>query len=313
MKTRLITLLLCLSIFSITMKSQVTEGEKILRSVSADTTSGWKKGGVMGITLAQTSLTNWAAGGQNSVSLNGILSLFGNYKKKNSVWDNSLDIGYGILKQGGGQARKTDDKFEFLSKYGQKAFKNVYYSAMVSLKTQMTPGYNYPNDTVHISTLFAPAYILAAIGFDYKPNGYFSAFISPLTSKTTVVNDKKLSDEGAFGVEKGKRSLEELGGYVRVIYSKADFKNDFLKNISFTTKLDLFSNYLHKPGNIVVNWETLVLMKVNKYISVNLNTNLIYDDKIRFPADTNHDGIIDSTVPKIQFKEIFGAGLSFKF
>ena len=294
--------------FSLSVSAQVTEGEKVLRTVSADTTKGWKKGGVMGITLAQTSLTNWAAGGQNSVSVNGILSLFANYHKGNSVWDNSLDMGYGIIKQGSNDVKKTDDKFEFLSKYGQKAFRNVYYSAMFSFKTQMAVGKDAAGK--EISNLLSPGYILAAVGLDYKPNGYLSFFLSPLTSKTTVVRDTMLSNAGAFGVEKGKKALEELGGYARFIFSKGDFKNEFMKNISFTTKLDLFSNYLKNPQNVVVNWETLILMKVNKYLSMNLNTNLIYDNKVRFPAN---NGVEGATVPKVQFKEIFGAGLSFKF
>ena len=34
--------------------------------MSTDTIQGWKKGGAMAFNLAQTSLTNWAAGGQKS-------------------------------------------------------------------------------------------------------------------------------------------------------------------------------------------------------------------------------------------------------
>jgi hypothetical protein len=267
----------------------------------------------MGITIAQTSLTNWAAGGQNSVSVNGILSLFANYKKGNSVWDNSLDVGFGAIWQGKDKMKKTDDKFEFLSKYGHKAFKNVYYSGLVSLKTQMAPGYNLPNDSVKISNFFAPAYLILAVGLDYKPSAYFSAFVSPVTSRTIFVHDKNLSASGAFGVDSGKMIKEEFGGYIRLIYSKNDFKNEFLKNISFTTKLDLFSNYLDKPQNIDVNWEVLIVMKVNKVISANLSTTLIYDDNTKIPIDKNHDGIFESKGPRTQFKEIFGAGLSFKF
>jgi hypothetical protein len=296
------------------LSGQVTEGEKVLRAQSADTISGWRKGGVIGITLAQTSLTNWAAGGQNSVSANGLLSLFANYKKGDNVWDNSLDMGFGILKQGKNEAlRKTDDKLEFLSKYGRKAFKNVYYSALVSFKTQMAPGYNLPNDSVKISNFLAPGYLLVAIGLDYKPSPYLSVFLSPLTSRTTFVNDTVLSDQGAFGVEPGKKYREEFGGYMRFIYSKNDFKNEFMKNISFTTKLDLFSNYLDKPQNVDVNWEVLIAMKVNKIISVNLTTNLIYDDNTKVPVDRNNDGIAEGMGVRTQFKEIFGAGLSMKF
>ncbi|MFN8209572.1 MAG: DUF3078 domain-containing protein [Bacteroidales bacterium] len=300
--------------FLANVSGQVTDAEKQLRAQSADTVAGWRKGGITSITLAQTSLTNWAAGGENSVAANGILSLFANYKKEKIVWDNSLDLGYGLLKQAKDKKpKKTDDKLEVLSKFGYKAFENVYYSALLSLKTQMDKGYAYPNDSVSISGLFAPAYLLAAAGLDYKPSAYLSMFISPLTSRTTIVNDSRLSSLGAFGVEPGKKAREELGGYLRLIYSKNDFKTEFLKNIAFTTKLDLFSNYLDKPQNVDVNWETLIVMKVNKLISVNLNLNLVYDDNTKVPVDRNNDGVKEGTGVRTQFKEIFGAGLSFKF
>jgi len=319
MKRKFITVILVSAMSGIMLSGQVIEGEKNLRTVTSDTTQGWKKGGVFAVNLAQTSLTNWAAGGQNSVAVNGIFSVFANLKKGKSRWDNSLDIGYGLLKQEKNTPfRKTDDKFDFLSKYGREAFKNVYYAALLNFKTQMAPGYNYINDSTKakISNLFSPAYLLLALGMDYKPNAYFSAFIAPATVKFTYVTDKALSDSGAFGVKPGEKSLSEFGGYIRVIYSKNDFKNDLMKNVSFTTKIDLFSNYLKNPQNIVVNWETLIAMKVNKYISASFNTDLIYDDKIKVPFDKNGDGKIvagESVGSKIQFKEILGVGLSYKF
>lgn len=299
--------------------SQVTEAEKKLRTLNADTIMGWKKGGVVSLNLAQTSLKNWAAGGQNSVAVNGIFSMFANYKQGKSAWDNSLDIGYGLIKQGkDADYMKTDDKIDFFSKYGREAFKDFFYSALVNFKTQMKPGYNYPDVTNKISDLLAPAYLLAALGMDYKPNQYFSAFIAPFTYKLTLVNDKVLSDAGAFGVTPGERSRSEFGGYFRAVYSRNDFKDEFLKNVSFTTKLDLFTNYGDNPQNIDVSWETLLALKVNKYISANLITHLLYDDNIKTAIDRNDDGNLselelNSPGPRIQFKEIFGAGLSYNF
>jgi hypothetical protein len=317
MKTRTIVTILLIIGCSVKIYGQVTEAEKALRTQSADTINGWKKGGVLAVTLAQTSLTNWASGGQNSVSVNGLFSGFANYKKGKAVWDNSLDLGYGLLKQGKSEDfRKTDDKIDFLSKYGHEAFKNFYYAALFNFKTQMTPGYNYPDATNKISDLFSPAYITLALGLDYKPNAYFSAFIAPFTGKFTFVTDQTLSDLGAFGVTPGKTSRSEFGGYLRAIYSKNDFKSEFLKNVSFTTKIDLFSNYADKPQNIDVNWETLIAMKVNKYLTVNLNTQLIYDDNIKVPFDKNDNGVVEtgeSVGSKIQFKEIFGVGLAYNF
>jgi hypothetical protein len=314
MKVKTIATIFLLAVcYQITF-GQVTEAEKKLRTLTADTTQGWKKGGIIGLNLAQTSLTNWAAGGQNSLAINGIFSVFANYKKNKSAWDNSLDIGYGLLKQGKkSDFMKTDDKIDFLSKYGREAFKNFYYAVLLNFKTQMAPGYNYPNDSVKISNLFAPAYLLGALGMDYKPSGYFSAFLAPITAKITFVNDQQLSDAGAFGVDPGKKTKSEIGGYLRVIYSKNDFKNEFLKNVSFTTKCDLFSNYLDNPQNIDVSWETQIALKVNKYITVNFNTHLLYDDNTKIAIDSNNDGITDRTGARTQFKEILGVGFSYKF
>jgi len=317
MKKKIITITLMIAAIISTLSGQVTEAEKTLRTLTADTTQGWKNGGVFAINMAQTSLTNWAAGGQNSLALNGIFSGFANFKKGKSVWDNSLDLGYGLLRQGKGEDfRKTDDKIDFLSKYGQEAFKNFYYAALLNFKTQMTPGYNYPKKET-ISDLFAPAYLLVALGMDYKPNANFSAFIAPLTAKFTFVTNDSLSNNGAFGVTPGETVKSEMGGYLRAIYTKNDFKSELLKNVSFTTKIDLFSNYADNPQNIDVSWETLIALKVNKYISVNFNTHLLYDDNILIALDRNDDGDMidpgDLPGKRAQFKEIFGVGFSYKF
>lgn len=290
--------------------AQVTDGESKLRKQNTDTVSGWKKGTVIGANLSQTSLTNWSAGGQNSLAINGSFSTFANYKKNKTVWDNSLDVGYGILKQGAKtDFMKTDDRFDLLSKYGREAGKSFYYAALLNFKTQMTVGKDYANDTAKISNFLAPAYFLAAIGMDYKPNSYFSAFVAPFTGKFTIVNDKQLSDAGAFGVDPGKNLKNEFGGYIRAAFTKSDFKSELLKNMSLTSKIDLFSNYLKDPQNIDVSWENLIMFKVNKYITVNLSTHLIYDADILF--DTNDDGITDRAL--VQFKEIFGVGFMYKF
>ncbi|KAF5081833.1 hypothetical protein DSECCO2_106260 [anaerobic digester metagenome] len=316
MRTKATALLLLLTAFFYTSLAQVTDAEGKLKAQSADTLKGWKKGGVIGFNLAQTSLTNWAAGGEKSVAINGMFSVFANYKSEKSAWDNSLDLGYGVLNQGeSDEFRKTDDKIDFLSKYGRKAYKNFYYAALFNAKTQMTRGYKYADDGTEtkISNIFAPAYFVAALGMDYKPNAYLSVFAAPITGKVTVVNDESLSNAGAFGVDPGSKSKSEFGGYIRMIYSKNDFTQAILKNVTFTTKLDLFSNYLEDPQNIVVNWETLIALKVNKYINVNLMTHLIYDDKVLFDVDDNNDGVVEKQIAKVQFKEIFGVGLSYKF
>ncbi|MCB0403006.1 MAG: DUF3078 domain-containing protein [Flavobacteriales bacterium] len=325
MRKSALALLLALSAFS--AFTQTTDDEKelvktkdVLKAQNKDTVEGWKTGGVFSVNLTQVSLTNWNAGGNSSVSVNGVLSLFANYKKGNNAWDNSLDLGYGILKQDGEGVRKSDDKIEFTSKYGRKAIKNWYYAALINFKSQMTAGYNYPDDSTVISNFLAPGYALVAIGLDYKPSDVLTLFISPLTMKATIVNDQNLADAGAFGVDpaeydnlgtlvkRGSNLRAEYGGYLR-----AQVKKDIMENVNFQSRIDLFSNYSEEPLHIDVNWEVLIAMKVNKYISATVTTNLIYDHDVDIAVDENNDGITDAYGPRVQFKEVLGVGLSYKF
>ena len=262
-----------------------------------DTIKYWKTGGFSVLTFNQVSLSNWSAGGENALSTTAILNLFANYKKGEVIWDNSLDLGYGLMKNGGQGARKNEDKIELNSKLGYKAFGKVYYSALVNYRTQFAKGYNYPNDSVVVSRFNAPGYITLSLGLDYKPNDYFSLFVSPATGRFTIVADKALSDSGAYGVERGKKMRFEFGANL-----SAKFQKDIVKNINVVSKLTLFNNYTDKDKanrkNFDVNWEVMVNIKAGKYLTTTILTNLIYDQNV---------------IEKTQFKEVLGIGLSYKF
>ena len=303
--------------------AQATEAETAIRSITIDTLKGWKTGGLLGINISQASFTNWAAGGQNTIALGGIANLYAKYYNEHSAWENMLDLGYGLLKQGkDADFIKTDDKVDFTSKYGRKVSAKWNYAGLVNFKTQMTAGYNYPNDSVKISDLLAPAYVLAALGMDFKANETFTAFIAPITSKNTLVHNTALANAGAFGVDAavydsegniltpGKKSRSEVGGYVRMLYRQTFFKD---KSVSITSKLDLFSNYKNNPQNIDVSWETIIGLKVNKFITTTITSHLIYDDDITVSIDSNNDGVIDDSGPRTQFKEVIGVGFNIKF
>lgn len=303
MKTFLSITTVLLFAIQVSLSAQINEKEVNMEALKTDTASGWKSGGTVSVSFSQTSLTNWSAGGENSLSLNTILSLYARHATPNSEWLNTLDFGYGFLNQSIKGFTKTDDRFEIISKYGRKAFDKVYYSVLAGFRTQFFEGYDYkPTPALKISDLLSPGYGTLALGMNYKPNNYFNAFVSPVTSRTTFVMNDSLSGAGAFGVEKGKHVKEELGGYIRLFFSKNDFKNEFLKNVTLTSKLDLFSNYLSHPERIDVIWDNLITMKVNKLLNVSLVTSMIYD------YDTKING-----KDRLQFKEIFGFGISYNF
>ena len=317
---KLIVIALLLSFFN--AFSQVTDGESKLKAAKVDSTDGWKKGGLVNINYTQVSLTNWAAGGQNSISLAGFSSLFANYKIGKSTWDNSLVIQFGQVMQGDGPFVKSDDRIQFTSKYGKDAGKNWNYAALLDFQTQFTVGYSEPNkSSTTISDFMAPAYFLGALGMDYKPTTSFTVFTAPVTAKLTVVNNDDLAKAGAFGVEGQERDENgivtnesfdntrlEIGGYVRMMY-----KCKIMENISYQTNLGLFSNYANNPANIDVNWDNIVNMKVNKYISASITTSLIYDDDIDIAETNKNTGDQDILGPRTQFKYVLGVGFAYLF
>jgi hypothetical protein len=264
----------------------------------ADSIKSWKYGGLATFNLSQVSLTNWAAGGKSSSSGVALFNISGNYLKDNVSWENSLDMGYGLLKEDNSAAIKSNDKFDLNSKFGVKKSEKFYISTLFNFRTQFAPGYKYPNPANAISRFLAPAYMTLSVGMDYKPNKVLSILLSPLTGKMTIVNDDVLSAAGAFGVDPGKKLRYEVGSFAKI-----ELKTGIMKNVSLSSKLDLFSNYLHNPENIDLNWDILINMKINDYLSANLITNMIYDDDIK----------IDGKGSKIQFKEMLGLGLSLKF
>ncbi len=282
----------------------------IYQSLSAqqnnDTVKHWRFSGTSALNFSQVSLSNWAAGGENSIAGNAFLNTRLIYTKNKVSWETNLDAGFGQISQrlsdGERYWKKTDDKIDFSSKMGINAFnKHWFYSSLLSFKTQLLPGYKYVNDSVLISDFLSPGYLLLSVGMDYQYKK-ISLFAGPFTGKLTIVNNNKLAEQGAFGVKEGKTQRFEAGGALKLAY-----QDTIMKNITLDSKIELFSNYLENPQNVDVEWNVLMTFKVNKYISANLQTRLIYDHDIKIEED---DG---SRAPKIQFKEIFGIGFAYEF
>lgn len=277
-------------------------------TVDADTL--WKFSGTTSLNLSQLSLTNWAAGGDNSLSGNALINLTANYAKDKTSWENKLILGFGLIKQGDDPTRKSDDQIDFASKLGIKASEKWFYSALLGFNTQFAEGYDRPGDTdrLKISNFMSPGYLSLSLGMDYKPSDAFSLFLSPLSSKFTFVLDQDLSESGSFGLDPGQKSRAEMGALVKMA-----IKKEILKNVTLDTKVKFFSNYLDHPQYVDVNWDLLLTFKVNEYLSASLLTQLIYDYDIKFGEDTTGDGEFDTFSEKVQFKELFGLGLSYSF
>ncbi len=219
------------------------------------------------------------------------------------MWNNRIELAYGLNKTGDDGTRKANDKIYLNTNYGYAIAKNWYASAFATFQTQFSPGYDYSvNKDVSISEFMSPGYLTTCLGFTYDPGKIFTVVLSPASWRGTFVLNDRLSDEGAYGVDPGKHLLSSFGANL-----KGEVKYEFLKNMTVYSRLDLYSDYLHKPLNIDVNWEVQVNMIINKWFSTTLTTNLMYDDDVKIAQKDGTKGA------RVQFKEILGVGVQFNF
>ena len=287
----------------------------------AQETSNWTKKGNLGFNFAQSSYTNWAAGGQNALNWLGIFNYSLNYAKNNFKWDNTLNTALGYSHYSFKMKPvKTDDKIEFTSLAGLKATEHLNYSLEFAFRSQFAYGFNYAEDsTNYISKFLAPAYITLGLGMEWVPNEHFSVNFAPLTGRLTIVNDDRLAAEGAYGVnalDPNDPEVHAKTNKVRFEFGArlaAKMKYTIIQNVDFESKLELFSNYLKNPQYIDVDWQNLLVMKVNSWLNCSLGTHLIYDYDIPF-YDINAEGVsILDPNSKVQFKEVLSIGFMVNF
>ena len=267
----------------------------------------WRVSGEFGFKFNQVALTNWAAGGQNSIAFNSTFGLKFDYAKDQWKWDNLLFLGYGVSKQGEDPLNKTDDQILFNTNLGYAIGKSWYATLNGNFRTQFTDGYDKPTDSLKISTFMAPGYLVAGLGFEYKPHDGFIVTISPITNKTTFVLDESLSARGAYGVDTLSNVRAEFGAFLTLY-----FKKEIVKNVTLTTLYTMFGNYQNLAA-WDINWDLILDFKINEFLSANLTTNLIYDEDVQVPVDRTGDGIKESVGPRVQFRQALGIGLTAKF
>jgi hypothetical protein len=287
-----------------TVKELQAESGKAIKKDPNDTIPNiWKLGGIYNINLAQGSLRNWAAGGDDfSLTITSILNLFAFYKKDKHSWDNTLDVNFGFLRTTNLGSRKNDDRLDILSKYGY-GFSSIWnISGLFNFRSQLLKGYTYPDNVkTFASSFLSPAYILVSPGFDYKPNSEISLFISPVTARWVVVKDDSLSAKGLYGVDPGETSKLEVGAFLTANYLK-----NLTKVLTYKGRLDLFSNYRHNPKNIDIFFSNIFSAKLSNVLSASWSIDFIYDDDAKLFGDNGNS-------PALQMKSLVGAGLLMKF
>lgn len=236
--------------------------------------SPWQFSGTEHLQVSQTYLSNWAKGGESSINLSSDLRFKAIYKNKKHEWESSGIHKIGILTSGETGRRLSDDIIEISSKYGHKAANNWYYSFLTTFKTQFFYGYA-KNDTekkTPLSGFMSPAYMQYIIGMDYKRDG-LSILLSPLTSIVTVVSDTAKIDQTRFKIAEDKKSNVINGFSVTT-----NWKWNITREITYNTRMELFYQYMSKDGQKRFDWENILDLRVNRFLSTRVLLQLRYFD-----------------------------------
>ena len=242
------SLAICLGVSQVMAAQELTDAQKAAAEAAKAITEApeaekkeekpkyWDESLKTNIKFGQTSLTNWAAGGDNTVTLQAFIDGNANYKKNDLFWNNRLQLDYGFVYASSKPIlQKSDDRIYFESKFGYKnaQMRNFSFSANYDFKSQFSTGYDYKtpdnlkdengNDLEGgdlrqawrdarktKSGFLAPAYTNLALGIDLKPWKWLSLNIAPLTGGVVIVKDVDLRKNYGMDLKEAYKDASKL-------------------------------------------------------------------------------------------------------
>ncbi|MCQ2181713.1 MAG: DUF3078 domain-containing protein [Bacteroidales bacterium] len=273
----------------------------------------WALSSAFDLGFNQTSLTNWAAGGFNTITLAAGIDASANYARNLLSWNNRLQLNYAFQYTADkkGILQKSNDRIylESLVAYKTGANSKWNYTASLDFRSQFTDTYDYVADAegkwgngALKSGFMSPAYINLALGMEWKPADWFNINIAPLTGSVVTATNPILRPNYGMPLVPGtedqyKSVLFQFGAQLK---ANANFSiND---KFFFETQVVAFTDYFNKPFKYIrVNWDNKITWQAAKFFKIGLSTWLIYDPIV----------VIDDVMSKVQFKEFLS--LSFTY
>lgn len=282
----------------------------------------WNKGVMLSVIGGQGGSRNWAAGSERfSFSFAAYANLYANRTWRKNLWQNSATIGYAMVNTSSQGVRKQDDKLDIYSKYGYQLKAPKWRIGFVAnLRTQLTESFDYETEgrPSVVGRFFAPAYATLAPGFNFKACEGFDLFLAPVAARWVIATNQPYSYNYQGGIKpdgSSERSLASLYGvdpekqvrFEAGPYASALFNKDIMKNVKYNSRLDLLSNFAEsEPMKVDVYWTNTIGMKVNNWLQVTYNFDVIYDDDVKMFGPLKKS-------PATQLRSMLGVGVMAKF
>lgn len=260
-------------------------------------------GGALQLSQAYIS-SNWYQGGNNYLA---VLFNFNWNVTLNTVYHPNLmfvsDLSYklAVNSNPSGSLHRysiSQDLFQYNLRTGVKAFKKWFYSFNLLFKTQFFTSYPADSDKPGAKIL-SPSELNLGLGMTYNTTGCkgrlkFAASISPISYNLKACPSTDV-DHAQFNIPPDRRTASEIGSNAELTLNW-----DITSNISWKSRLFLFTNYDYFQGN----WENTFNFAINKFLSTQLYVHPRFDSS----SDRN-----SSKWHYWQLKEILSFGLSYTF
>jgi hypothetical protein len=299
MRKFLLTAFYCCSIIFLAAQRPIQEVQKTNnRKMKSLDTLGWEHVGFLIFNVNQAALSNWSSGGERFlIGINGVLNYASHHRQGKYTMDSYLDLELGVVEAASFKKfRKTTDRCDITLEMDHSIGKKTNYGLLFNFNSQIFGGHNYAVAGHNkISSFLTPGKFLLAPGVDLRnqnTNNYFSFFISPATFRLVTKLDNEFYNQSKFGIDSANKVNTEIGAYISTHYNVK-----ISKTAGYIGRLDLFSNYKRKPGNIDVLMNNLFTINIAKFFAANILVDIIYDD---------------DTKGRTQVEEIFGLGLKLK-
>jgi hypothetical protein len=244
--------------------------------------SYWHKNVTFALNFNQSAFSNnYSAGGVNAVALGSNFDFKAEYNKAPFDYTTETNLLYGISKNKGQGARKTNDRIFFDNKVSSLISKQWSFFGSLTFESQFDKGFQYGSGTgptatpdLLISNFMAPGYITESLGLEYKPVKYFDLRIGAASARQTFVLDTTIYHNlpGNYGVTPGKTFHNDIAMQVVAAIDK-----DLMKNLHINVRYALFVPYSLPLSYITHRVDATLIAKVNRLVNVTMNGTFLYD------------------------------------
>jgi hypothetical protein len=252
-------------------------------AVADSLASKWKKEFNTGININQSSFSdNWKGGGTNTFAIGWFLNHSAKVINNNWRLNSDLNLQVGFLQNRTQSLRKNVDRIFYEFKAGYRISPKWDFYGSTNFSSQFFQGFEYgkknaagiPVDSL-VSNIFAPAYLTSSMGFEFHPDKSFYTRIGVGSLRQTFVFDDRISNAGLFGLEKPGDNIRNQFVFQYLM----NVEKDIFQNINMKARYSALIDYFRMgySNGVVHRLDANFTMKVNKYVSTNLQAVLFKD------------------------------------